>query len=65
MDGWSWDGCFDINSRINMADGSTKQIKDLKMNDLVMTLTYDGDYSMSKVVCIVETNHSFLDLLFV
>lgn len=56
MDGWSWDGCFDINSRINMADGSSKQIKDLKMNDLVMTLTYDGDYSMSKVVCIVETN---------
>ena len=55
MDGLSWDGCFDINSRINMADGSTKQIKDVKMNDLVMTLTYDGDYSMSKVVCIVET----------
>ena len=48
-------GCFDINSRINMADGSTKLIKDLKMNDLVMTLTYEGEYSMSKVLCVVET----------
>lgn len=48
-------GCFDINSRINMADGSIKTMKDLKMNDLVMTLTYNGDYSMSKVLCVIET----------
>ena len=48
-------GCFDINSIINMADGSSKTMKNLKMNDLVMTLTYDGNYSMSKVLCIVET----------
>ena len=48
-------GCFDINSRINMADGSTKIIKDLKMNDLVMTLTYEGEINMSKVLCVVET----------
>ena len=48
-------GCFHINSRINMADGSTKQIKDIKKNDLIMTLTYDGEYSMSKVLCVIET----------
>jgi len=49
-------GCFDINSRINMADGSTKLLKDIQKNDLVMTLTYDGETSMSKVICLVETN---------
>ena len=49
-------GCFDINSRINMADGSTKLLKDIQKNDIVMTMTYDGEINMSKVICLVETN---------
>ena len=48
-------GCFDINSKISMADGSKKLAKDLKKDDLILTITKEGDYSISDVLCVVET----------
>lgn len=48
-------GCFDANSKISMADGSKKLAKDLKKNDLILTLNKDGDYSLTDVLCVVET----------
>lgn len=55
-------GCFDSNSRIRMADGSSKLAKDIKKNDIVMTLSYnngydqdDDIYCLANVVCVIET----------
>ena len=46
-------GCFHINSKLWQMVLLNK-LKILK-DDLIMTLTYDGEYSMSKVLCVIET----------
>lgn len=49
------DGCFTGNTRITMADGTWKYIKDIKVGDLILSCTADGRV-VPKRVCNVFNN---------
>lgn len=47
----AYGGCFDGEGNVAMFDGTTKQVKDLKKGDAVMSR--NGD--VAKIVCIIRT----------
>ena len=44
------DGCFDAKTRIRMADGTTKQIKDVEIGDYVLSYDKNNKICHSKVI---------------
>ena len=57
--------CFDAGSKVLMADGTTKNIEDVKVGDLVMSLNEDtGEYIVQRVTGTVINKNS-TDLVYV
>ena len=63
---YNWEGCcFDAGSQVLMADGTTKNIEDVKVGDIVMSLNEDtGEFIKQKVAGTIINERS-TDLVYV